>query len=93
MLKVRRFESSKYLAAIRKLPCAHCGASGCDAHHLIGVGVGGAIGSKASDLFAVPLCRTCHTELHREPHEWQKAQVRWLHDTLNIMGETGVIKA
>ncbi|EPC8733426.1 DUF968 domain-containing protein [Escherichia coli] len=34
-----------------------------DPHHIIGHGLGG-MGTKADDLFVIPLCRKCHSELH-----------------------------
>ncbi|MDI7637113.1 DUF968 domain-containing protein, partial [Cronobacter sakazakii] len=34
-------------------------------HHLIGHGQGG-MGTKAHDLFVLPLCRRHHDELHRD---------------------------
>lgn len=36
-----------------------------DPHHLIGHGQGG-MGTKAHDLFVLPLCRTHHNELHAD---------------------------
>ncbi len=57
--------SAAYLAAIRQLPCCACGAPApSDAHHLkADTGERGAA-MKATDRFAVPLCRGpqgCHT--------------------------------
>jgi len=65
--KVKQFRSKKYLVWVKSLPCSICGAPADDAHHLIGVGNMGGMGTKASDVLVMPLCRGCHTELHREP--------------------------
>ena len=40
-----------------------CGNQADDPHHIIGHGLGG-MGTKADDLFVIPLCRKCHNELH-----------------------------
>lgn len=49
-----------YLKFIRSLPSAVSGRYGCDAAHCGPHG----IGTKASDLSAIPLTRTEHRELH-----------------------------
>lgn len=41
-----------------------------EAHHAIGVGFGW-MGDKASDLFTLPLCRECHTDLHAGVKDWE----------------------
>ncbi|MCI3571521.1 DUF968 domain-containing protein [Escherichia coli] len=45
--------------------CACCGMPADDPHHLIGHGQGG-MGTKAHDLFVLPLCRKHHDELHTD---------------------------
>ncbi|HHX8317889.1 TPA: DUF968 domain-containing protein [Vibrio alginolyticus] len=65
-----RWESEKYLSFVRKLPCRVCGKTAGIAHHLIGHGEG-EMGSKASDLFTIPLCNEHHQELHRDVHFWE----------------------
>lgn len=40
-----------------------CGNQADDPHHIIGHGLGG-MGTKADDLFVIPLCRGCHNKLH-----------------------------
>ncbi|WP_277810667.1 DUF968 domain-containing protein [Chromohalobacter canadensis] len=78
-----RFRSPDYLAWVRTLPCCACGVSPCDAHHMVGMyGVGG-MGLKAEDSMAMPLCRACHMELHREPG-WLQHQPRWLRHTIAL---------
>lgn len=50
-----------YLDYIRSLACAVCDKPSPDAHH---VETGG-VGMKGSDYMTVPLCRSCHGELHQ----------------------------
>lgn len=49
--------SWRYLAWIRTLPCAVCGAQPSEAAH---TGSDGGISMKASDYSAIPLCSHCH---------------------------------
>lgn len=69
--KLQRWESEKYLRWVKSQPCCVCGATADDAHHIIGHGQGG-IGTKAHDLFTIPLCRVHHSELHKDPKEWER---------------------
>ncbi|WP_254492118.1 DUF968 domain-containing protein, partial [Salmonella enterica] len=46
-------------------PCACCGKQADFPHLLIGH-VQGGMGTKAYDLFVLPLCRTHHNELHSD---------------------------
>ncbi|EKY1907504.1 DUF968 domain-containing protein [Cronobacter sakazakii] len=64
--KRRRWENPKYTRWVKQQPCACCNLQADDPHHLIGHGQGG-MGTKAHDLFVLPLCRRHHDELHRDP--------------------------
>lgn len=64
--KRRRWENEKYTRWVKQQPCACCNLQADDPHHLIGHGQGG-MGTKAHDLFVLPLCRKHHDELHRDP--------------------------
>ncbi len=55
----------KYTRWVKTQPCACCGMPADDPHHLIGHGQGG-MGTKAHDLFVLPLCRKHHDELHTD---------------------------
>ncbi|WP_374990878.1 DUF968 domain-containing protein [Escherichia coli] len=55
----------KYTRWVKTQPCACCGMPADDPHHLIGHGQGG-MGTKAHDLFVLPLCRKHHNELHTD---------------------------
>ena len=63
--KRRRWECEKYTRWAKAQPCACCGHQADDPHHLIGYGQGG-MGTKAHDLFVIPLCRAHHDELHAD---------------------------
>lgn len=68
--KRQRWESRKWLTWVKSQACCGCGDSGCDPHHIIGYGQGG-MGTKAHDLFTIPLCRNCHNSLHADMHAWE----------------------
>lgn len=68
--KLQRWTNDKYLQWVKSQPCCVCGATAGDAHHLIGYRQGG-MGTKAHDLFTIPLCRVHHSELHKDPKEWE----------------------
>lgn len=63
--KRRRWINDKYTRWVKAQPCACCGKPADDPHHLIGHGQGG-MGTKAHDLFVLPLCRKHHDELHAD---------------------------
>jgi len=64
--KRRRWVNEKYTRWVKTQPCACCNQPADDPHHLIGHGQGG-MGTKAHDLFVIPLCRAHHDELHANP--------------------------
>jgi hypothetical protein len=62
-----------HLRFVAAQPCLVCGRTPSDAHH-IKFAEHRAMGRKASDRFAVPICRLHHRELHRRGNErlwWQ----------------------
>ncbi|WP_432652970.1 DUF968 domain-containing protein [Providencia rettgeri] len=69
--KFKRWTSDEYIKWVKSQPCCVCGATADDAHHLIGYGQGGT-GTKAHDLFTIPLCRVHHSELHKDPNGWER---------------------
>ncbi|HHH1258999.1 TPA: DUF968 domain-containing protein [Yersinia enterocolitica] len=77
-----RWESRKWLTWVKSQSCSGCGGSADDAHHIIGHGQGG-MGTKAHDLFSIPLCRGCHDALHADMHTWEAEYgsqiVLWFH--------------
>jgi len=63
--KRRRWENEKYTRWVKSQQCMCCNNPADDPHHLIGHGQGG-MGTKAHDLFVIPLCRAHHDELHAD---------------------------
>ncbi|MDA5547660.1 DUF968 domain-containing protein [Yersinia massiliensis] len=68
--KRQRWESKKWLKWVKSQQCCGCGSSADDPHHIIGHGQGG-MGTKAHDLFTIPLCRACHDALHADMRVWE----------------------
>ncbi|EKO1175637.1 DUF968 domain-containing protein [Escherichia coli] len=64
--KRRRWQNEKYTRWVKTQQCSCCNNPADDPHHLIGHGQGG-MGTKAHDLFVIPLCRAHHDELHADP--------------------------
>ncbi|MFQ6279800.1 DUF968 domain-containing protein [Yersinia enterocolitica] len=80
--KRQRWENKKWLKWVKSQQCCGCGSSADDPHHIIGHGQGG-MGTKAHDLFTIPLCRLCHEALHADMHAWEAEHgsqiVLWFH--------------
>jgi hypothetical protein len=73
----RRYRNREHLRYVAQQPCLVCGRKPSDPHHLRHVQPR-ALGRKASDEFAVPLCRSHHRAVHRAGDErawWQTAGV------------------
>lgn len=68
--KLQRWINDNYLQWVKSQPCCVCNSIAHEAHHLIGHGQGG-MGTKAHDLFTIPLCRIHHSELHKDPNGWE----------------------
>jgi hypothetical protein len=89
------FRSEKYLALVRKLPCAQCGAKPSQAAHsnLLIHGKGKQI--KASDAATFPLCRDCHAHFDQGGVASEEAEAltyQWIADTHIQLVELGQIK-
>jgi len=82
-------DSKKYINWVKTLPCSHCQAPADDAHHIIGIGMG-IMGRSANDLHTMPLCRGCHTDLHRDPKGWP--QIKWVIRTQLAAMEAGKLQ-
>jgi ERF superfamily len=69
----RRYRNKEHLRYVTLQPCLLCARKPSDAHHLRFVQPR-ALGRKASDEFAVPLCRIHHRAAHRAGDEraWRK---------------------
>ena len=73
----RRYRNKEHLRFVAQQPCLLCGRKPADAHHLRFVQPR-ALGRRASDEFAVPLCRAHHRAAHRTGDEkawWQQAGI------------------
>jgi ERF superfamily len=70
----RRHRNKEHLRYVTSQPCLFCARKPSDAHHLRFMQPR-ALGRKASDEFAVPLCRTHHRAAHRALDEqaWWKS--------------------
>jgi ERF superfamily protein len=70
----RRYRNREHLRYIAQQACLICGRKQSDPHHLRYLQPR-ALGRKASDEFAVPLCRSHHRAVHRASDEqaWWKA--------------------
>lgn len=68
---VQRMESRAYLNWVKSLRCVSCDAPADDPHHPHGVGYKG-MGTKVPDFWAIPVCRSCHDELHHDVHAWEE---------------------
>ncbi|OUH41846.1 hypothetical protein AZ019_002756 [Klebsiella pneumoniae] len=63
--KRRRWVNENWTRWVKSQQCVCCHKQADDPHHLIGHGQGG-MGTKAHDLFVLPLCRAHHDELHAD---------------------------
>jgi hypothetical protein len=73
----RRYRNRRHLRYVMQQPCLVCGRKPSDPHHLRYLQPR-ALGRKASDEFAVPLCRVHHRAAHRAGDErawWQAAGI------------------
>jgi ERF superfamily len=73
----RRYRSREHLRFVAQQPCLICGRKQSDPHHLRYLQPR-ALGRKASDEFAVPLCRSHHRAVHRAGDEqawWKTAGI------------------
>ena len=91
----RRYRSREHLRYVMQQPCLVCGRKPSDPYHLRYMQPR-ALGRKASDEFALPLCRGHHRELHRARDErawWKQAGIdpikvaRTLWKETHAMGE------
>jgi ERF superfamily len=64
----RRYRNREHLRSVAREPCLICGRKPSDPHHLRYLQPR-ALGRKASDEFAVPLCRVHHRAVHRARDE------------------------
>ena len=91
--KRRRWVNEKYTRWVKTQPCVCCGKTADDPHHLTGHGQGG-MGTKAHDIFTLPMCREHHNELHADPLAFEEkygSQVDLIIRFLDHAFATGVL--
>jgi hypothetical protein len=89
----RRYRNREHLRYVAQQPCLVCGRKPSDPHHLR-FAQPRALGRKASDEFAVPLCRIHHRALHRAVDErawWQQAGIDPIKIARHFWNETSRI--
>ena len=88
----RRYRNREHLRFLTQQACLICGRKPSDAHHLRHVQPR-ALGRKASDEFAVPLCRVHHRAAHRATDErawWKAAGIDPIRTARRLWNETRV---
>jgi hypothetical protein len=72
----RRYRNREHLRFVARQACLVCGRKPSDPHHLR-YAQPRALGRKASDEFAVPLCRVHHRAVHRADEQawWKQAGI------------------
>lgn len=94
--KRRRWTCEQYTRWVKTQPCECCRQPSDDPHHIIGNGLGGT-GTKAHDLFVIPLCRVHHDELHANTSAFEKkygTQLElWARFLDRVMGIGVIVKA
>jgi hypothetical protein len=88
----RRYRNREHLRSVAKQPCLICGRKPSDPHHLRYLQPR-ALGRKASDEFAVPLCRVHHRAVHRARDErawWQAAGIDPIQVARKLWNETRI---
>jgi ERF superfamily protein len=86
----RRLRNKDHLRHVARQPCLVCGRKPSDPHHLR-FAQPRALGRKASDEFAVPLCRIHHRLVHRFGNEmawWAEAGIDPVSVAKRLWGET-----
>lgn len=82
---VGRIEDKSFTKWVKTLPCCACGDKADDPHHPHGAGFKG-MGTKVPDYWCIPLCRTCHDELHHDVHRWEDVNgTQFQHTALTLL--------
>jgi hypothetical protein len=88
----RRYRNREHLRSVAKQTCLICGRKPSDPHHLRYLQPR-ALGRKASDEFAVPLCRVHHRAVHRARDEqawWQATGIDPIQVARKLWNDTRV---
>lgn len=90
--KQRPFRSRRYLDWVKSQPSVISGLPADDPHHIKVKGYGG---TKTSDLWAIPLTRAEHDELHRGVEAWEEkhgSQWKFAAETIERAVSAGVLR-
>lgn len=87
-----RWRCPRYLRWVASLPCARCKSErSVQAHHFKGTGGMSGTALKAPDHWTMPLCSTCHDELHRSMSKREYSQqYEWAARTMALFIESMV---
>lgn len=88
---IMMYSNRKYLKWVKSLDCVVCHRPADDPHHITGVGNLSGMGMKPPDVYAIPVCRECHTHIHNTPEIWHE-QWQWVARTLARAVQEGVFK-
>lgn len=88
-----RMRDDRYRAYVAGLRCALCRERDGTvvAHHLKHVGMFSGAGMKCSDLLTIPLCSTCHREVHHRVADFKVFQLTACLHTIEDALAEGVI--
>ena len=95
--KNKRWVCKEYTNWVATLPCVNCGLHDetIVAHHLkhrYSPYSGGGMGRKASDIFTMPLCFSCHDRLHNGDNEVTDFQAEFIFKTLDRATQHDIIR-
>jgi len=81
--KIKRIRDPKYLKFCRSLPCCICGAiDGIQPHHTDS----GGVALVGDDTSAVPVCLSCHQNIHQHHSKrgfWKESELKSLLERLH----------
>lgn len=82
-------QDKNHLEMVRSLPCLVCGSNSI-AHHVRN-GRNAGMGQKPDSRFCVPLCVSCHHDLHQigEDVFWRSHQINPFEELMMIMTRRG----
>lgn len=90
MIKKKTWRCKAYLDWVKRQACVITGAPADDAHHVIGVGHLGGMGTKAPDWATMPMTRCAHGDMHSKPEFWPD-QWEYIARTLGKAIDDGVL--
>ena len=92
---IKPTRSRAYLDWVKSCQCVVTGLPADDPHHRYGRGWIKGAGEQVSDLWAIPLTRGAHEQLHANPGQWEEehgSQWYWICLQLERAVQEGVIQ-